>query len=341
MEVQSKSANSYRKVFITGGTGFLGGYIIKELIDKGYIIRAIRRSNKTPFFIPASFFDQVDWIQGDILDIKSLEEGMEGADAVIHAAAKVSFLPRERKEMYKINIEGTANVVNVAMEKKIKRLVHVSSVAALGRSENSDSVNEGKQWEESNTHTHYAMSKYRAEMEVWRAIAEGLNAVIVNPSTILGYGDWNTTSCAIFKSTYNEFPWYTNGVNGFVDVDDIARLIVLLLQSDIIAERFLISGENWSFRQLLDSIADGFAKKRPHREANAFLGGIAWRLEKLKSVITGTEPLLTKESAKIAQSKTYFDNHKITQFFPDFKFTPLDQTIQQSCKAYLQHLNGR
>jgi len=341
MTVQNISPGNHNKVFITGGTGFLGAYIIKELIGEGYKVRAIRRTNKIPFFIPVSFLDKIDWIQGDILDINSLEEGMDGVDAVIHAAAKVSFLPKERKEMYKINIEGTANVVNMAMEKRIGRLIHVSSVAALGRSGNNDNVNEGKQWEESKFHTHYAVSKYRGEMEVWRAIAEGLNAVIINPSTVLGFGDWNNTSCAIFKSMYNEFPWYTNGVNGFVDVTDIAKLVTLLLESDIAAERFLISGENWSFRKLFDNIADGFSKKRPSREANAFLGGIAWRLEKIKSFFKGSEPVLTKESAKIAQSKTYFDNHKIREYFPDFRFTPLEQSIQQSCKAYLQHLNGR
>lgn len=325
-------------VLVTGGTGFLGAYIIKELVNKGHSVRAIRRGNTNPFFISPDITAKVEWIPGDILDPVGLEEAMEGTEAVIHAAAKVSFIGRERRQMLKTNIEGTANVVNAALEKNIKKLVYISSVAALGRSANGATVNEGRQWEETRLSTHYAVSKYHAEMEVWRGIGEGLNAVIVNPSTIIGYGDWNTSSCAIFKSTYHEFPWYTNGVNGFVDVEDVARAIVLLLESPISAERFVISGDNWSFRQLFDAIADGFSKKHPSREATPFLGALAWRLEKLKSGFTGKPALLTRETAKIAQSRTYFDSSKIKQYLPGFAFTPLQQTIRQACLAYLQNL---
>jgi nucleoside-diphosphate-sugar epimerase len=324
-------------VLVTGGTGFLGAYIIKELVDTGHAVRAIRRSNAYPLFIPKEIIDRVEWIPGDILDTIALEEAMEGAETVIHAAAKISFAGNERRQMFKTNIEGTANVVNIALEKKIKKLVYISSVSALGRSANGKSINEGKQWEETRLNTNYAISKYHAEMEVWRAIGEGLNAVIVNPSTIIGYGDWNTSSCAIFKNTYNQFPWYTNGVNGFVDVQDVARVVVLLLESSVSAERFVINGDNWSFRQLFNSIADGFSKKHPTKEATPFLGSIAWRLEKLKTLFTGKHALLTRETARIAQSSTYFDNSKIKQRLPGFAFTPLQQTIEQACMAYLKN----
>ncbi len=328
------------KVLVTGGTGFLGAYIIKELIDKGYRVKALRRSRQSPFFIPASVMDKVEWVKGDILDTISLSEAVEDIDTIIHAAAKVSFHAKERKWMYKTNIDGTANVVNISLEKKIKKLVYVSSISALGRSGNGDTINEGKQWQETKLATHYAITKYHAEMEVWRGIAEGLNAVIINPSTIIGYGDWDTTSCAIFKSTYNEFPWYTNGVNGFVDVRDAARAAILLMESDIKSERFIISGENWSFRDLINSMADGFSKKQPQKEASPFLGALAWRAEKIKSIFTGGKPLLTKESARLAQSHNYFDNSKIKKYLPGFTFTPLQQTIQQACKDYLQHVQS-
>ncbi|HTS45559.1 MAG TPA: NAD-dependent epimerase/dehydratase family protein [Puia sp.] len=326
------------KVLVTGGTGFLGAYIIKELLDKNHQVRAIKRNSPLPFFIPETVLNKVEWVTGDILDAVSLEEAMDGVDAVIHAAAKVSFIARERRQMYKTNIEGTANVVNASLEKKIKKLVHVSSVAALGRRQDGGTVDEGKPWEEVSLSTHYAITKYRAEMEVWRAIAEGLNAVIINPSTILGYGDWNTTSCALFKSVYNEFPWYTNGINGFVDVEDTAKAAVLLLQSEITRERFVLSSDNWSFHQLFNKIAEEFEKKHPSREATPFLGSLAWRWEKIKSVFTGTPALLTKENVKVAQSKTYFDGSKITRYLPGFTFTPLNQTIEQVCRAYLQHI---
>jgi nucleoside-diphosphate-sugar epimerase len=164
--------------------------------------------------------------------------------------------------------------------------------------------------------------------------------VIVNPSTIIGYGDWNTSSCAIFKSVYEEFPWYTNGIHGFVDVEDVAKATVLLLESDICNERFIINGDNWSFKDLFITMADAFGKKHATREATPFLAAIAWRVEKIKSLLTGKPTVLTKESAKIAQAKTYFENGKLLQYLPSFKFTPLKETIENACKAYAINAKG-
>ena len=323
------------KILVTGGTGFLGAYIIKALTEKGYTVRAIRRKNNLPAFIPAEIFTKTEWVEGDVLDVVSLENAMEGVDAVIHSAALVSFTKKEQKQMYKVNVEGTANVVNIALEKNIKRFVHISSVAALGRKADGGQVNEEKKWEESKVNTHYAKTKYKAELEVWRGISEGLNAVILNPSTILGYGDWNAGSSAIFKKVFGEFKWYPPGVNGFVDVEDVAAATVLLMESTISEERFIISGDNWPFRKLMDTMAVSFGKKKPARQTNPLLLGIAWRAEKLRSFFTGNKPIITKESAKVAHSKTYFDNAKFLKTFPRFSFTPLDQTIQKACEKYL------
>lgn len=323
------------KILVTGGTGFIGAYIIKELVEKGYTVRAIRHSKEVPFFIPAHIKNAVEWVAGDILDVTSLADAMEGMDAVIHAAAKVSFGDKEKRSLYKINIEGTANVVNMALEKNIQRFVHISSVAAIGRTVTGETVTEEKKWQTGKWHTSYAISKFYAEMEVWRGAAEGLNVVVVNPSTVLGYGDWNTTSCAIFKSVYNEFPWYTKGINGFVGVQDVAKATVLLMESDHSNERFIVNSDNWSFQQLFNTIADGFGKKRPHKEATPFLGSIAWRTEKLKALFSGKKPLLTRESARVAQSITYFDNSKILKALSGFSFTPLAQAIQKDCEQYI------
>jgi len=338
---ESTAGKDSERILVTGGTGFLGAYIIKELISRNYPVRAIRRTNKLPFFIPAAALARVEWVDGDILDTCSLEEAMEDVRAVVHAAAKVSFSPADREELYKTNIIGTANVVNAALERKIEKLIYVSSVAALGRSMNGATINEGSQWEKINLNTNYAKSKYHAEMEVWRGIGEGLSAVVVNPSTILGYGDWNNSSCAIFKNVYNQFPWYTNGINGFVDVEDIAKVVSGLLESSISGERFVLSGENWSFRQLFNAIADGFSKKHPSREATALMAAVAWRVERVKSFLTGAPSLLTRESARLARNITYFDSSKILQYLPGFRFTPLKQTIVQSCNAYLVQENQR
>ncbi|MEO7394836.1 MAG: SDR family NAD(P)-dependent oxidoreductase, partial [Chitinophagaceae bacterium] len=201
------------KILVTGGTGFLGSYIIKLLVEKGYAVRAIRRSNKLPSWIPDGIFDNtttgsVEWVEADILDVVALKDAMEGVDTIIHSAAVVSFIKKDRKNMYQVNVDGTANIVNIALEKNIKRLVYISSVASLGRTAAGGHVNEEKKWEESKLNTHYAKSKYKAEVEVWRGVSEGLNAIILNPSTILGYGDWHSSSCAIFKNIHDGFKWY-------------------------------------------------------------------------------------------------------------------------------------
>ena len=332
--------NSKGLVLVTGGTGFLGAWLIKELLDNGYAVRATRRSDHLPVFIPADVRTNVEWVSTDILDVVGLETAMEGVDAVIHSAAKVSFSARERKQLFKTNVEGTADVVNVALENDIKRFIYISSVAALGRTGNGEHVTEEKKWTDSRYNTNYAISKFRGEMEVWRAIGEGLPAVIVNPSTMLGYGDWNNSSCRLFRTAYDEFPWYTEGVNGFVDVTDTARAIVGLLASDVTAERYILNGDNWTFRKVFDTMADGFGKKRPHREATPFLAALAWRMAGLKSSFTGRPSVLTRESARVARSKTFFDNSKILRQLPGFQFTPLEVSIRTACEAYLSGLKN-
>lgn len=322
------------KVLVTGGTGFLGVYIIRELVEKGYSVRAIRRSNSLPAFIAPAILEKVEWISGDILDVVGLEEAMDDADAVVHAAAKMSFAARDRQELFGTNIDGTANVVNIALEKNIKRLIHISSVAALGRTGKDGQVTEEKKWTDDKWNTNYAISKYHAEVEVWRSIGEGLPAVIVNPSTLLGFGDWNNSSCTLFRNAFREFPWYTEGINGFVDVTDVARAVVGLLESDVSGERYILNGDNWTFRHLFDDMADGFGKRRPSREATPFLAAAAWRMAALKSFLTGQPSILTRESARIAGSKTFFDNRKILRQLPGFQFTPLEETIKTACTAY-------
>ena len=325
----------FKKVLVTGGTGFLGSYILQELISKGYAVRAIRRSNSAmPAWIDAAVLNKVEWVEGDILDVVSLEDAMEGIGSVIHAAAVVSFNNKDKNLLYDINTEGTTNVVNVALEKNIARFVYISSVAAVGRKKNGTLVNESAKWEESSVHTHYARSKYKAELQVWRGISEGLNGVIVNPSTILGYGNWNNSSCAIFKQLHDGFKWYTEGLNGFVDVADVAKCTVLLMESSIEGERYIVNGDNWSFRKLQETIADGFGVKKPSLKAGKFLLGIAWKIAYFKSLFDGKKPLLTKESARVASSHTAFSNEKLLKAIPEFSFTPLEITIKNACANY-------
>lgn len=324
-----------RTVLITGGTGFVGAYTIKNLVEKGYRVRAIKRSAKLPFYIPLEIFNKVEWYECDLLDIVALGDAMSNVDAIVHSAAIVSFSAHNRDEMYKVNIEGTANVVNAALEQGVKRLIHVSSVAALGRTASGETVNEEKKWAASKINTNYAITKHHAEMHVWRAFEEGLSGVVLNPSTVLGFGDWHQSSCAIFKNVYNDFPWYTEGINGFVGVEDVAEVIARLVDSDIVSKRYIVNAENWSFKQLLAEIAEGFNKRPPYRHANKFMGEIAWRLEKAKALIGGKRPLLTKETAKVAHSKTYFDNRALLEALPGFTFTPLEEVVSKACSQYI------
>ena len=333
--------NLSTKILITGGTGFLGSYIIRELIQKGYSVRAIRRGNKLPFWIDPSVLAKVEWVEGDILDVVSLEEAMEGIDTVIHSAAIVSFVKKDRKQMYQVNVSGTTNVVNMALEKRVRRMVYISSVAALGRTRTGGHVNEEKKWEESKVNTHYARSKYKAELEVWRGMAEGLEGVILNPSTILGYGDWHTGSSAIFRSVYEEFKWYTTGINGFVGVEDVAKATVLLMESGITEQRYTVNADNWLFQKLMNTMAENFGTRKPSKEATPFLLAIAWRWEKIKSLFSGKRPTLTRESAKVAHSKTLFDNDKILAALPGFSFTPLEEVIAKACKKYKSEVGRR
>ncbi len=327
-----------KKILVTGGTGFLGAYIIQELVHKGYQVRAIQRTKKFPDFIDHSSLQQVEWVEGDILDIISLQEAMIGIDAVIHSAAVVSFIPKEKSIMYQVNVEGTANAVNMALEAGVSRFIHISSVAALGRLSTGGQVDEEKKWEESKVNTDYAKSKHKAELEVYRGIGEGMDAVILNPSTLIGYGDWNSSSCAIFKNIYNGFKFYTSGLNGFVAVEDVARAAVAFLENEISAERFLLNGDNWPFQKLQYAIADGFHKKRPSKKAGPFLLGIAWRMQAISSFFSGHPPLLTRQSAKVALSETRFYSQKIGKFLPGFSFTPIETSIKHACEKYLQGL---
>src|ERR1700676_2295182 len=228
-------------IFVTGGTGFLGSYILQELVLQGRPVRALRRNLSFPFYLHPALLDKISWVEGDLLDINGLMENLEGCNQIIHAAGFVSFNPSDKKKLFQVNIEGTANLVNTAIETGITDFVHVSSVSALGRNDYSRKVDEEKKWEGTAGQSNYGISKYYGEMEVWRGMGEGLTPLIVNLSTLLGYGDGNQTACGLFKTAYREFPWYMGGTSGFADVEDSARAIIALMNSGIRNERFIIS----------------------------------------------------------------------------------------------------
>ena len=314
-------------IFVTGASGLVGAHLIQSLVAKEKKVTALYRRAKPVF--PGA--EKVHWVQGDLLDLVSLEQAMEGIQQVYHCAAIVSFAPSQSARMLKANQEGTANVVNVCIEKKIDKLVFVSSVAALGRIREDAPIDESMSWTPATSNSVYGQSKYLAEMEVWRGMAEGLNVAIVNPVIIFGAGDWNKGSSEIFKSAYDQFPWYTNGVSGFVDVLDVIDSMQILMDSPITGQRYIISAENLSYQNVFTKIAQAFNKRPPHRKVTPLLAAIVWRLEALKGMITGKTPLLTKETAATAQAVVHFNNEKFLKAFPTFKYRSMDSTIKRVC----------
>ena len=313
-------------ILVTGATGLVGSHLILELAKQHSTVRALYRTT-----IPYTH-NAIEWFQADILDVVALEEVMEGITQVYHCAAIVSFNPKKKNLLHHTNIQGTANVVNACSQAEVQKLVFVSSVAALGRIRQDTIIDESMNWSEKTSNSEYGKSKYLAEMEVWRGIGEGLNAVIVNPTIILGSGDWSKGSSGIFKSAYNEFPWFTEGTTGFVDVADVVKAMIQLMNSDITAQCFILSAETASYHNLFTQIALAFNKKPPSKKVTPFIAGIVWRLEAIKGKLTGKEPLLTKETAKTAQAKVSFDNSKLKKYLPNFSYTPLSDSIKRICE---------
>ena len=325
------------KILITGANGLVGTYLIRELLGSGEQLIGLYRS-ALPANLLAEELAQVEWVQGDILDVSLLSDLMAQCDEVYHCAGLVSFNPRMASRLMKVNVEGTANVVNAALAHGVKKLVHVSSVAAIGRKRNNETVTEETKWDDASNPSVYGESKYLGELEVWRAHAEGLDVAIVNPVIILGVGDWSHGSSATFKSAFNEFPWYTEGISGFVDAADVAKAMVALMKSDISGQRFILSAENKSYREVFTQMANAFGRRPPHRKVTSILASIAWRIEKVKALFSGSEPLLTKETAETAQQKVYFDNSKILKALPGFSFKSVSESIEEACKEYINNM---
>lgn len=312
-------------ILVTGATGLVGSHLIKQLSLQQQPTLATYFSNQP---IPLPF---ITWIKVDILDIVTLEEIFQNVTQVYHCAATVSFHPKQKEQLIQNNVQGTANVVNACINTGVKKLLFVSSVAALGRIRKDEWINESMQWTPETSNSLYGKTKYLAEMEVWRGIGEGLQAVIINPTIILGCSNWESGSTAIFKNAYHQFPWYTNGVSGFVGVDDVVRAMILLMNSEITAQRFIVSAWNLPYKTVFSIIAKAFGKKPPTKQVTPFLAALVWRLEAVKSWFTGKQPLLTKETAATAQAIVHFDNSKLLKQFPQFTYNSFEETTKKIC----------
>ncbi|MCH8554189.1 MAG: NAD-dependent epimerase/dehydratase family protein [Schleiferiaceae bacterium] len=332
-------------ILVTGGTGLLGSHLLLELLQQGKAVRALKRPNSDVNRVLRVFryydsekadalFANITWENADLLDVLELESHFDGVEEVYHCAAIVSFHPKEAKHMVAFNTQSTANLVNIALHKKVKKFGFVSSVASLGRTKDATTLNEKNIWVASPENSKYAKSKYLSEMEVWRGVEEGLNATIINPSVILGPGFWTAGSSHLFPTIYKGFPYVTKGVNAFVDVRDVAFLFRELMDANCFGERFVVAADNVSFESLFQQIAKAFNITPPTKVPSQWLMEILWRFEYWRSVIFGTYPLITKETARTAQGVYRYSSDKIQKQL-NFQFRPLSETIAHCCKWFL------
>ena len=333
-------------ILVTGSTGLAGSHLLQELTSQGKHVRALHRKNSNKDFVRHVFnayakdaekqLSLIEWVEGDVLDIYSLEEAMRGIKKVYHNAAVVSLSAGDRKLLAKVNTEGTANVVNAALEEGIEKLCHVSSIAALGRANQDGITDETTDWVTSRHNSYYAISKFNAEREVWRGSVEGLRTVIVLPSVILGLTDINNSSMKLFKTILKGLPFYTHGSNGYVDARDLAYAQVMLMESGINNEKFLVTSENLSYKEVLGMIARGLGKRPPFIGVNQPMATLAWSFFKAKGLLTGKAPIITRETAATAMRKYTYSNRKIKEA-TGMEFRPVSETISDLCKIFREN----
>lgn len=324
------------KIFlVTGGTGLLGSTLLRQLLANNPMekIRAIRRSDSRMDLVK-NVENQIEWVAADILDLDALERAFDGVTHVFHCAAMVSFSSADSEKMKQVNVDGTANMVNLSIDFGVKKLVHVSSIAALGRVPGKNVIDENCRWETSSENSRYALTKMLGEMEVWRGIAEGLNAGIVNPTIILGRGFWDEGSIRFFKQINDGLPFYPPGGSGFVDAADVARFMRLLMDSDISTQRYALCGENMAYQRFFEVIAQNLGKKPPRFPVFPLMAELAWMGGAVWKTFTGRQPLVTKETARNSMETWVYDNKKSLRM-PGFKYRPFEETIAECCKLFL------
>ncbi len=331
-------------ILLTGATGLVGSHVLYTLASAGHKVRATKRESSKTSDVEelfkyyagekaGSLLEKVEWVEADLADYFKIEDVLDGVTHVVHSAAKVSFNPGESERMLQVNAEGTANLVNACIEKGIEKFVYVSSTSSLGRHPDGKEVDENVEWQPDDNRSAYSHSKFRAEMEVWRASKEGLPVVVVNPSVIIGPVEWKRSSGRLFYSVKRGMPFYTKGVTGFVDVRDVAECIYSLLYSDAVNERFILNGENLSFKEFFTKIAHAINKKPPLLKATPLMAEIGWRVNLVLCWVVGKAPAITKDTARAAHNKSFYSSRKFSEKF-NFSFRPIDEAIENTVQWY-------
>ncbi len=321
------------KVLVTGGTGFVGQHLVRALALQGVPVRALYRTERVLWLEP-ELAARVEWLPCDILDVQALHEAMDGCTHVYHTAAIIAYRRAAHRHMMQVNVQGTANVVNAARKAGIRKLVHVSSVAALGRARGSELVDEGTTWQPDTRTTAYGWSKRQAELEVFRGMAEGLPAVIVNPSLILGSGDWRKGPPNFFLRCRKGLRFCPSGGTGMVAVDDVVQIMIALMNAPVEGERFILNAEQWSFWSLFTAIADHIGAPRPWLRLGCLAMESLWIADQIFSWITAKKPALSREMARMTCRWSAFDNRKVCQYL-GYTFMPIHQCIEQTAQNFL------
>lgn len=329
-------------ILVTGATGLVGAHLLYHLVKNNEKVRAIYRTkdkletvkNVFSFYTDAdTLFAKIEWYKADITEVPAMIVAIKDIKKVYHCAALISFNPKDYREMRKVNIHGTAILVNLCIGAKIDKLCFVSSIAAIGSSLYGEPISEENEWNKDADNSGYSISKFGAEMEVWRASQEGVAVVIVNPGVILGSGFWYSGSGKLFSQMYNGFKFYTEGVTGFVGVQDVVKAMILVMNSEVKNERFILVSENKSFKEIFCLIADAFGKKRPKINTKPWQTAIFWRLSWVLSKCTGKEPLLSKYSAKSTHSVANYSSEKIKETF-GFRFEKIEIVIKRVAENF-------
>lgn len=339
-------------IFVTGATGFLGSHLLYKLVKVNKNVKALIRKGSNKSNVEKTFalysanyrslLNKIQWVEGALEDIYSLTEAMQGCEYIYHCAAYVSFDKKDNVKMHSINIEGTKNMVNAALELQgLKKFCHVSSIASLGSAkEGKQYIDESCEWEPKKNLSFYSKTKYESELEVFRGINEGLNAVIVLPSVILGAGDWNTGSPQLLSKGFSGQSFYTTGINGFVDVKDVVNIMIKLTENfPDICDRYIINSENLSYKELFTLCAHAIGKQAPKIKASPFMAYSAYLLENLFSKLRGKKPALTKQAIRIAFGESFYSNQKITELL-DYRFVSIKDCINQTAESFLKEKNN-
>ena len=336
-------------VLVTGGTGLVGSHLLYHLLLKNNIqVRAIHTQSSDLNAVKKVFtyyssngeslFNKIRWVEADLNTIPALELAFQDITQVYHCAAMISFSSREYQKMRRVNIEGTTNIVNLCISNHIKKLCFVSSIAAIENGNEGELVNESDNWTNTSDKSGYSITKYGAEMEVWRGSQEGIDVIIVNPGVILGSGFWHKGTGTMFRRINNGLKFYTEGITGFVGVKDVVQAMILLMSSDVTNQRFILVSENLSFRKVLSLIAASLNKETPKIKINKFMSELLWRFEFLRSRITLSVPLLTKYTARSSVSNHPYTSEKIENTL-GFEFTKISDCINNTAAHFNKRMN--